>query len=79
MMKCPCEQCISFAICVSSKSVTQLLDKCELIFDYIKDWNTTVKSIEVLKPRWYVKNPRDLSIQAERLLGTVIAGRDVSE
>ncbi len=70
-MKCPCEECISYAICINSKSVTKLLDECNLIFDYINDWGTTIKAIEVLKPNWYRKNPSGLQNEAEHLLDEI--------
>ena len=73
MSKCPCEECISYAMCINSKSVTLILEgyECELILDYMKDWSTVLNTIKILKPCWYRKNPNNLHVEAEHLLGRV--------
>jgi len=71
-MKCPCEECISYAICINSTSVTSILDRCELIFDYMKDSNTVLETIKILKPCWYIKKPNDLVVEAQHLLDRVM-------
>jgi hypothetical protein len=74
-MKCPCKECISYAICVNSKSVTLILDKCELILNYMEDWNTVVETIKILKPCWYRKSPKDLYVEATHLLDRVMSAK----
>ena len=68
----PCKGCISYAICINSKSVTLILDKCELILDYMKDWSTVVETIKTLKPCWYRRTPNHLYIEADHLLDRVL-------
>ncbi len=54
--KCPCEECISFAICHNFKRVDLLIDKCCIIRDYISDVNTALTAIRIIEPTWYIKD-----------------------
>ena len=47
-MKCPCEECISLAICVNSKGIINLLKKCYMIRDYIQTESNLEIAIETL-------------------------------
>ncbi len=67
--KCPCEECISFAICYNFKRVDLLIDKCCIIRDYISDANKALTAIRTIKPTWYIKNEeQDVSGVAENLV-----------
>lgn len=56
--KCPCSQCITYAICHRSPSVKTLVDKCTIINDYITSRYRAVKVIKVIEPKWYI-NPQE--------------------
>ena len=55
MCKCPCKQCITYAICHKHPSVKELIDKCSILNDYIIDRKTSLKAIEIISPDWHVK------------------------
>lgn len=54
--KCPCKECISFAICYHFKRVDLLIDECCIIRGYISDVNTALTAIRTIKPIWYIKD-----------------------
>jgi len=56
MNKCPCKECISFAICHNFKRVDLLIDKCYIIRDYISNANTAMTAIKIIEPIWYIKD-----------------------
>lgn len=51
-MKCPCEDCILLAICVSRELVTRSLEKCSILRQYVIDTDTALRAAECLKPKW---------------------------
>ncbi len=64
--KCPCEQCISLAMCISRKLVRVSLLKCVLLGRYITSERTALAAVECLKPLWFQKHdPGDKKTQAE--------------
>jgi len=58
MDKCPCSKCITYAICHRSPSIKILIDKCNIVNNYITSRYKARKVIRVIEPQWYVK-PQD--------------------
>ena len=58
MDKCPCSKCITYAICHRSPSVKTLIDKCNMVNEYITSVYRAKKVIRVINPLWYAK-PQD--------------------
>ena len=64
-MKCPCEQCISFAICKGQK-IIYLFTKCDILLDYIKDDIHAREAIKIIRPP-YIYNIDIIMRRAEAL------------
>jgi len=52
MSKCPCEDCISKAICISETLLKHSLYKCSILREYITDEDRVRRTAEILKPKW---------------------------
>ena len=69
MYKCPCEQCISFAICHNFRRVDLLIDECCIIRGYISDVDTALTAIMIIEPIWYIEDQEANLLEiAENLL-----------
>ena len=69
MTKCPCEECISFAICHNFKRVDLLIDECCIIRAYISNVNTALTAIRIIEPIWYIEDQEANVLEiAENLL-----------
>ena len=52
MSKCPCEDCISKAICISETLLKHSLYRCSILREYMTNEDRVVKTAEILKPNW---------------------------
>lgn len=52
MDKCPCENCISKAICIAAPLLKYSLYKCSILRKYMTNEDRVVKTAEILKPEW---------------------------
>jgi hypothetical protein len=57
-MKCPCEECITYAICHNTHSIKRLVDKCSIVAKYITSKEKAIIVIKAIGPKWYI-NPSD--------------------
>ena len=62
--KCPCKECICFAICHNSKRIDKLIDKCYIINDYISSVDKALITIKTIEPLWYVKDEGSSTVSA---------------
>ena len=68
-MKCPCKECISYAMCKNGNSVIEAMDKCESLMDYIRSESTAKTAIETLTPPYYnPDNPTSMVKMATHIL-----------
>jgi len=51
-MKLPCKQCICYPIC-RGNDIESLLNKCDIILDYVHDRNTAINVLVNIKPPYY--------------------------
>jgi len=49
MDKCPCKNCITYAICKGSK-ICRLFEKCEMILAYVQDMDSVTAAIKTIQP-----------------------------
>ena len=71
--KCPCEQCICYAMCKNRYSVILLMEKCELLMDYIRSGSTAKIAIELLTPRHYRSNTIEVAVDLANMMRSIIA------
>lgn len=75
MNKCPCEQCISYAMCKNKYSLILVIEKCELLMDYVRSDSTAKTAIELLTPRYLRPNTVEVAVDVAYMMRAIIASR----
>jgi len=71
MTKCPCEECITLAMCKNRYSLILVMEKCELLMNYIQSEGTAKTAIELLTPKHFRSNTIEVAVDLARFLKAI--------
>ena len=54
LLRPPCKNCLTYAICRGDKSIKKLIDKCHILNSYLTSRDRCLVAIKILEPQWYL-------------------------